>query len=109
MKKTLIAAALIALSSSLAFAQAGGGAGGGGGAGAGGGGGAGAGAGASAGGAGAGGEPPRRSDAHPPGALRGGGAPAVVLRRGDDMAPLVVEQPTSGERVRSRYVRGSRF
>lgn len=108
MKKTLIAAALIALSSSLAFAQAGGGAGGGGGAGAGGGG-AGAGAGAGAGGAGAGGEPPRRSDAHPPGALRSGGAPAVVLRRGDDMAPLVVEQPTSGERVRSRYVRGSRF
>ena len=104
MKKTLIAAALIALSSSLAFAQAGGGAGGGGGAGAGGGG-----AGAGAGGAGAGGEPPRRSDAHPPGALRSGGAPAVVLRRGDDMAPLVVEQPTSGERVRSRYVRGSRF
>lgn len=73
MKKAMVAAAFIALSSSLAFGQAGGGAGGGGG-------GAGAGDGGGSGGAGggAGGEPPRRSDAHPPGALRSGGAPAVA-------------------------------
>ena len=107
MKKAMVAAAFIALSSSLAFAQAGGGAGGGGGGAGGGGGGAGAGAGGGSGGAG--GEPPRRSDAHPPGALRSGGAPAVALRRGDDMAPVIVEQQTSGQRLRSREFRGSRF
>jgi hypothetical protein len=48
-----------------------------------------------------GGEPPRLGDAHPPGALKQGGVPpAAVMRRGDDMAPLVQND------LRSRDVSG---
>jgi hypothetical protein len=36
---------------------------------------------------------PKLGDANPPGALRQGGAPpAAVMRRGDDMGPLVQDQ-----------------
>jgi hypothetical protein len=64
----MLAAALIAGSTSLALGQAGGG------------------------GGGAGGEGPKPGDAQPPGALkRGGIPPAAAARRGDDMAP--VSQP----------------
>lgn len=70
--RTLLTAAFMLATATAALAQAGGGGGGGGGAG------------------GAGGEPPRLGDANSPGALRQGGAPPqAVLRRGDDMAPLV--------------------
>jgi hypothetical protein len=70
MKKSsigILTAAVLMAGSSFAFAQDGGGTSG-----------------------GAGGEPPRLGDANPPGALRQGGVPpAAVIRRGDDMAPLV--------------------
>lgn len=70
--KMLLAAALIAAGSTAALAQTGGGAGG-------------AGGGGAAGGAGA--EPPRPSDANPPGALYRGGSGEVTTGRSDNMRP----------------------
>lgn len=48
----------------------------------------------------AGGEPPRLGDANPPRAAlkQGGVPPAAVIRRGDEMAPLV-QSNVSGRRV----------
>jgi len=72
MKNLILSTVFVLATATAAFAQAGGAGGGAGGAG------------------GAGGEPPRLGDANPPGALRQGGVPpAAVIRRGDDMAPLV--------------------